>query len=223
MSKQTKFVIAGLLVLALLVVGVGGSIALAQGPAPTTGKTWMDLYWQTLAQKLGTTVEKLQQAMTDARKEAATQGVQQGLLTQAQADRILGNTVPGVIAQAGLEAAAKTLGMSTTDLTNALRTKTLLTLAQEKNVDITKLRTAIADAQKAAIDQLVKDGKLTQTQADQMKANLKPENVDLNRFGWGWGYGGLGMFGPHMFDGKMMPYDGKGVPFSGMPFGRGRR
>lgn len=209
---KTKFVIAGLLVLALLVAGVGGTIALAQGPTPTA-KTWMDLYWQTLAQKLGTTVEKLQQAMTDARKEAATQGVQQGLLTQMQADRILGNTVQGVIAQAGLEAAAKTLGMTTADLTTALRTKTLLTLAQEKKVDIAKLRTAIADAQKAAIDQLVKDGKLTQAQADQMKANLKPENVDLNRFGFG--RGGFGMVGPHMFDGKMMPFDGRGMPFGG--------
>lgn len=218
-----KLVLAGLLSLALLVVSVGGNSVLAQGPAPTTGKTWMDLYWQTLAQKLGTTVEKLQQAIADARQEAATQGVQQGALTQTQAERILGNTVPGVIAQAGLEAAAKTLGMNTADLTNALRTKTLLTLAQEKNVDVAKLRTAIADAQKAAIDQLVKDGKLTQAQADQMKANLKPENVDLNRFWLGWGQGGLGMFGPHPFEGKMMPYEGRGVPFGGMPFGRGRR
>ncbi|MCX7839345.1 MAG: YckD family protein [Anaerolineae bacterium] len=221
MFNKTKLVSAGLLVLALLVIGVGGSIALAQSPTPTTGKTWMDLYWQTLAQKLGTTVEKLQQAMTDARKEAATQGVQQGLLTQDQADRILGRTVPGVIAQAGLDAAAKTLGMSTTDLTNALRTKTLLTLAQEKNVDVTKLRIAIADAQKAAIDQLVKDGKLTQAQADQMKANLKPENVDLNRFGFG--RGGFGMMGPHPFDGRGMPFDGKGMPFDRMPMGPGGR
>jgi uncharacterized protein YidB (DUF937 family) len=210
MFNKTKFIIASLLVLAVLIAGVGGTVALAQGPTPT-GKTWMDLYWQTLAQKLGTTVEKLQQAMTEARKEAATQGVQQGLLTQLQADRITGNTAPNIIAQAGLDAAAKTLGMTSAELTTALRTKTLLTLAQEKNVDIAKLRTAIADAQKAAIDQLVKDGKLTQAQADQMKANLKPENVDLNRFGFGRGVGlGMGMPG-----GKGMPFDGKGMPFGG--------
>jgi uncharacterized protein YidB (DUF937 family) len=208
--NKTKFIIASLLVLALLVFGVGGTVALAQGPTPT-GKTWMDLYWQILAQKLGTTVEKLQQAMTDARKEAATQGVQQGLLTQLQADRITGNTAANIIAQAGLDAAARTLGMTSADLTTALRTKTLLTLAQEKNVDIAKLRTAIADAQKAAIDQLVKDGKLTQAHADQMKANLKPENVDLNRFGFGRGGWGL----PGMPGGKGMPFDGKGMPFGG--------
>jgi len=161
----------------------------------------MELYWQTLAQKLGTTVEKLQQAMKDARKEAATEGVKQGLLTQKQADRITGATVSASIANAGLEAAAKTLGMTTDALTSALRSgKTLLDLAREKNVDVLKLRTAIADAQKAAIDQAVKEGKLTQAQADKLKANLKPENIDLVR-GWhgigqsaGWGFwkGGFG-------------------------------
>jgi len=216
MLGKTKFIVAGVLVVALLAIGVGGAIAFAQGPTPTTPKTWMDLYWQTLAQKLGTTVEKLQQAITDARTEAAKQGVQQGLLTQNQADRITGNTVQGVIAQAGLDAAAKALGMTSADLTTALRTKTLLTLAQEKNVDITKLRTAIADAEKAAIDQLVKDGKLTQAQADQLKANLKPENVDLNRFGFGRGW--FGLRGPGPFGGKGLPFAGKG-----MPFGRGGR
>lgn len=215
MSNKTKFIVAGALVFALLVAGVGGTIALAQGPTPPT-QTWMDLYWQVLAQKLGVTVEKLQQAMTDARKDAATQGVKQGLLTQAEADRILGNIAGATIANAGLDAAAKTLGMSSADLTTALRTKTLLALAQEKNVDVAKLRTAIADAEKAAIDQAVKDGKLTQTQADAMKARLTPENIDLTRpFGFG-GRGGFGGFGsPDGFGGKGVPPDGMGAPAGG--------
>ena len=73
--------------------------------------------------------------------------------------------------------------MSTADLTTALRGKTLLDLAREKNVDVTKLRTAIADAEKAAVDQAVKDGTLrvTQAQAESLKANIKAENVDLTR------------------------------------------
>lgn len=191
MGKSVKWILAGLLVTTLMMAGIGSGIALAQGPTPTPPKTWIDLYWQTLAQKLGTTVEKLQQAMKDARREAATEGVKQGLLTQRQADRITGATVPATIANAGLEAAAKTLGMTTDALTTALRSgKTLLDLAREKNVDVTKLRTAIADAEKAAIDQLVKDGKLTQAQADKLKANLKPENIDLMRNRWGIGVPG---------------------------------
>jgi hypothetical protein len=215
MSNKTKFIVAGALVFALLAAGIGGTIAFAQGPT-TGGTAWADLYLQTLAQKLGTTVEKLQHAMTDARKDAATQGVKQGVLTREQADRILGNTAGATIANAGLDAAAKTLGMTSADLTTALKTKSLLTLAQEKNVDVTKLRTAIADAEKAAIDQAVKDGKLTQAQADAMKANLKPENVDLTRpFGFG-GRGGFGGFaGPDGFGGTGVPFDGMGVPFGG--------
>lgn len=215
MLGKTKFIIAGALVLVLLVAGIGGAIAFAQGPT-TTPKTWADLYWQTLAQKLGTTVEKLQQAMTDARKDAADQGVKQGLLTQAQADRMLGKTASNAIAQAGLDAAAKTLGMTSADLTTALKTKTLLELANEKKVDVAKLRTAIADAQKAAIDQAVKDGTLrvTQAQADAMKANLKPENIDLNRPGFG-GRGGFGFDRFDRFDGKGMPPGGPGTPFGG--------
>jgi hypothetical protein len=150
----------------------------------------MALYQQALAQKLGTTVEKLQQATTDARKEALDQAVKQDMLTQAQADNLSKRTQGRValvsVGTARLDAAAKTLGMSTTDLTTALRGgKTLLTLAREKNVDAAKLRTAIADAEKAAIDQAVKDGKLTQTQADSLKAKIKPENIDLNRNSWG--------------------------------------
>lgn len=191
MGKSVKWILAGLLVTTLMMAGIGSGIALAQGPTPTPPKTWIDLYWQTLAQKLGTTVEKLQQAIKDARQEAATEGVKQGLLTQRQADRITGATVPATIANAGLEAAAKTLGMTTDALTTALRSgKTLLDLAREKNVDVTKLRTAIADAEKAAIDQLVKDGKLTQAQADKLKVNLKPENIDLLRNRWGLGWPG---------------------------------
>ena len=191
MFAKTKWILAGLLVIALLALGVGGSIILAQGPTPTPSKTWMDLYQQSLAQKLGTTVEKLQQATTDARKDALAQAVKQGLLTQAQADRMsqrlpgagmpFSNTVTSVV-NASLDVAAKTLGMSTSDLTTALRGGiTLLDLAREKNVDVTKLRTAIADAEKAALDQAVKDGKMTQAQADTLKANVKPENIDLNR------------------------------------------
>lgn len=216
MSNKTKFIVAGALVFALFVAGVGGTIAFAQGPAPApSGNAWMNLYWQTLAQKLGITVEKLQQAMNDARSEAAKEGVKQGVLTQAQADRMLGGTASATIAQAGLDAAAKALGMSSADLQTALRTKSLLTLAQEKKVDVAALRVAIADAQKAAIDQAVKDGKLTQAQADQMKANLKPENIDLNR-PFFFGMGGRGGFvGPGGFDGKGMPPSGMGAPPSG--------
>ena len=203
MFGKGKFIAAGALVFALLAAGIGGTVVLAQSPTPQSqagAKTLADLFWQSLAQKLGTTVDKLKQAETDAHKDAITQGVTQGLLTQTQADgmlqRLQNGTLDGrfggrgigggpfggasaAIATAELDAAAKALGLTSADLKTALQTKTFLALAQEKSVDVTKLRTVIADAEKAAIDQAVKDGTLSQTQADSLKANIKPENIDL--------------------------------------------
>src|SRR5512142_491672 len=246
MSVKVRFVVMGALLIALLALGVGGSLVLAQGPtttptapsatgAPSTSaKTLTDLFWQAFAQRLGITVDKAKQAETDARKDALTQAVKQGLLTQSQADAALQrgdqfgmfgggrfgnpqNDVYTSIRTAGQDAAAKALGISTSDLTTALQSKTLLTLAQEKNVDVTKLRTAIADAEKAAVDQAVKDSKLTQAQADSLKAGLTPDNIDLNRGGLRGGPSfrqpGRG-FGPGM---NGMGQNGMGpmVPFGG--------
>jgi len=239
MKNKNKFIVAGILVFALLVAGIGGTIAFAQGPTGT-GNALENLYLSSLAQKLGTTVDKLQQAMTSARTDSTAQAVKQGLLTQAQADQIqqreFGRDVQISIAKARLDAAAKTLGMTTTELTTTLKTKTLLQVATEKNVDVAKLRTAIADAEKAAIDQAVKDGKLTQAQADTMKANIKPENIDLNRFllpldgrGGRNGPGGRGvppngMGNPNGFGGQGVAPNGMGAPQGGMPpAGGGRR
>jgi uncharacterized protein YidB (DUF937 family) len=195
------------------------------------------LYWQTLAQRLGLSVDRLQQTIVDARRDAINQAVQQGLLTQAQADRLLQqlqNARPGTvfdgigrgrgvgqlrdvatsIRNAGLDAAARTLGMSTNDLTSALRGgKTLLDVTREKNVDVTRLRTAIADAEKAAVDQAVKDGKLTQAQADSIKATITPENINLNTRS-------LTIPLPRGFNPGLIPDDRDDRRFPGRGFGR---
>jgi polyhydroxyalkanoate synthesis regulator phasin len=253
-----KLVLIGLLVVVLLAAGIGGTLVLAQGPTttptpatptptapatsgtptPSVPKSLSDLYWLALAQRLGISVDKLQQTVVDARKDAINQAVKQGLLTQAQADRLLQqlqNAAPGTvfdnfgrgravgqlrdvatsIRNAGLDAAAKTLGMSTNDLTSALRGgKTLLVVAREKNVDVTKLRTAIADAEKAAVDQAVKDGKLTQAQANSIKTNITPDNIDLNTRSFNVPF--PGGFNPGFFPGQ-----GNRSPFPGRGNGRG--
>ncbi len=262
MFGKFKVVLIGLFVLVLLAAGVGGTLVLAQGPtttptAPAAGttptpsgpatsgtptpsapKSLSDLYWQAFAQRLGIPADKLQQAAVDARKDAINQAVTLGLLTRAQADRLLQqlqNAGPGApfgdfgrgravgqlrevaisVRNAGLDAAAKTLGMSTSALTSALRGgKTLLVLAREKNVDVTKLRTAIADAEKAAVDQAVKDGKLTQAQADSIKAKITPDNIDLNTRSFNVPF-------PGGFNPGSLPGQGNNRPFPGHGNGRG--
>lgn len=113
---------------------------------------------QFLADALGITVEELQAAQQKANDAALAQAVEQGLLTQEQADAIAahqGRFPAGILARFGLKAdidmdalLADALGVTSDELTAARQT-----------------------ARDAALDQAVKDGKLTQEQADQMKAN----------------------------------------------------
>jgi ribosomal protein S20 len=211
MQGKTKIIVAGVLVVALLALGVGGAVVLAQGPTPTPpkgGKAGIgQLYLQALANRLGTTLDKLQQAMSDARKDAIDNAVKQGLITQAQADKMLQRlqnppTPPpgkapfpagkafgaarGFFGPDVLEAVAKVLNMSPADVTSALRSgKTLADLAKSQNVDPSKVQQAIADAEKAALDRAVKDGLMTQAQADALKAKIDPNKIDLSRPRWG--------------------------------------
>jgi hypothetical protein len=196
MFGKTKWILTGLLVIALLTLGVGSSIALAQGPTPPAGgKNWMQLYWDALAKRLGVSVDKLQQTMKDARTDALDQAVKQGLLTQAQADKRKQQSPADRWAglkdrrqafvsfgKNTMDAVAKVLGMSTDDLLKALRGgKTLADLAKEKNVDQAKIKQIIIDAGKAAVDQAVKDSKLTKERADALKAKLDPSKIDLTK------------------------------------------
>ncbi len=78
--------------------------------------------------------------------------------------------------------------------------------AKRLNVTPEKLRDALAAAQDAQIDQAVKDGKLTQKQADAIKAARKQSGRVLGPFGagpgkrfFGPGPGGPGGPGPHGF------------------------
>ncbi len=66
-------------------------------------------------------------------------------------------------------AVAKALGITLDDLNAQLRAgKTIAQIAQSKNIDLTKLHDDVQAAHKALVQQAVKDGKLTQAQADAM-------------------------------------------------------
>ncbi|MFN8485269.1 MAG: hypothetical protein U0768_19705 [Anaerolineae bacterium] len=93
MSKTKLLTLAAsaALLVALFAAIVGPSAAFAQGPAPTptTPTNTMDqTFWQSLANKLGITLDRLQQAVKDAAKEAIANGVQNNRLTQTQADSL---------------------------------------------------------------------------------------------------------------------------------------
>ncbi len=204
------------------------AVAFAQTPTPPTSPTpqsplsaYNQTFWQTLANQLGTTVDKVQQAVRDALKAVVAQALKNGQLTQSQADsansridqqqfnkppfgpypgqRGFGMGHGGFAGGTELNAAAAKLGMTVQDLVTELRSgKTLADVAKEKNVNADDLKSAIISAISAQIDQAVKNGKLTQAQADQLKSNLNSQ-IDLTQpwpnrggfkgFGRGRGFG----------------------------------
>jgi hypothetical protein len=110
--------------------------------------------------------------------------------------------------QAGLDAAAKALGMTTDELSAELwGGRTLADLADKAGVKLADVQKAVQDANLAAmkdsINQAVTDGKITQDQADWLIQGL-----DKGYWG-GKGFGGFG-FGGHR--------GGMGGMFGGMRY-----
>lgn len=102
-----------------------------------------------------------------------------------------------------LDTLAKLLGMTPSDIqTERIQGKSMVQIAEEKGVTEEKLMEAALAARKAQIDQLVKDGKITQAQADymltQMKTRIKAnlERTTVGKPGWAGKRGnGQGMNG----------------------------
>jgi len=227
---MSKLKVAMAVMAAVMALSVS-AVAFAQTPTPPATPTpsqsplsaYNQTFWQTLADKLGTSVDKVQQAIRDALKAVVAQALKDGKLTQSQADtansRIdqqqfnkppfgpfggeghFGMGRGGFAGGAELNAAAAKLGMTVQDLVTELRGgKTLADVAKEKNISADDLKAAIITAISAQIDQAVTNGKLTQAQADQLKSNLNSQ-IDLtqpwpNRGGFkGFGHG-FGFRGP---------------------------
>lgn len=129
------------------------------------GAGWLD-QGTYLADALGITVAELNTARQKAYEAALDQAVEQGLLTQAQADYLKQRGVgPGF----GKMMGTWYLGSSTID-TEAL-------FADALGITVNELRTAQAKALDAALADAVEAGYLTQAQADQIKAQW-----NLNRY-----------------------------------------
>lgn len=121
-----------------------------------------------------------------------------------------------------LEAVAKALKLEPQALIQQLsQGKTLADIATAQSVDQATVKQTIIDAYKAQIDQLLSYGLISQVQADEMKAQLTPDKIDLTR-GWlgGWDMmeGGRrmpGMMGP----GGLMPFGNRNQRNNTVPQG----
>ncbi len=197
MKKWAAIASVGLavMVLAALALPVAASEAVTtpveRWGGPGGGSTY-------LADALGISVDDLQAAEETAHEAAIQQAVDEGLITQAQADAILehsgafgfrGFRIP-FVDMSGIDMdalLADALGVTTDELTAAREAAADATLAQavedgyitQEQADLMQARKALAEylrdtgAYDAAVQQAVADGVITQEQADAILENSR--------------------------------------------------
>jgi len=169
--------------LAIAVVGVGAGFAQQDNGAA-------DTFLSKVAAKLGIGEDKLKTAVDEAYSETIDEQVAAGQLTQDQADRLKerGFDVAPMFAPRGrrfrlggvnlMESAATVLGISADDLMTQLKDgKSLADVAQAQGVSVDKLKTDLLAQVKTALNTLVSDGKITQSQADDVYSRTE-SNID---------------------------------------------
>jgi uncharacterized protein YidB (DUF937 family) len=187
-----------ILAAALLVVGGGGAAIAASQDSSSPGRAFLD----SVAKHLGISSEELDDAIKAAALERVDAALAEGRITQEQADRLKERIESGELPPFGpffgpmggpfehgglpplplfgerLDAAADYLGLTEAELREKLNDgQTLAEIAEAEGKSVDGLKQALVDAAKAKLDQLVRDGELTQEQADAMLERLK-EHVD---------------------------------------------
>lgn len=160
----------------------GGSIGYAvaqQGPnrGPSTqqpGRPANDAFLEALAGKLGVSVERLRQAITEARVEVGA------------GERRPGRPAPlgrlRALVGLNLPVAAQAIGITVEQLRQELPGKSLADVARAYGKNPTDLATALRNAANQRLDQAVTNGRLTAERANEIRARLE-QRVDqpMNR------------------------------------------
>ena len=141
--------------------GLLGEGYLTHGGWGRTGFRGID-YQRLLAGALGITVEELQAAYETARTAAIEQAVEQGLITRERADEML---VWGGLGRKGFGFFG--FGRGRKGIPGGAIDEEAL-LAKALDITVAELRAAREVANQAAIEQAVKEGIITQEQADKM-------------------------------------------------------
>lgn len=207
----TAALVAGLLLGIVLGPSLRGLSASAQTPTPVPSQapaqtqpaarsnTLFNTFLDQLAATLNIQRSALDSAITSAGNSTADAAVQQGTLTQAQADALKARVQAGELAalwggrgkhgggprvagvqQAMLDAAARTLTLTTDELVTQLRSgQTVAQLAQAHNTTEQAVIDAALAAAKTQLDQAVANSTLTQAQADTIYAELQQRGAQL--------------------------------------------
>lgn len=210
MSRRIKVLVAAG-VLVLLVSGFFATMTFAAdtpGEAADTPQALVQQFFDKLASKLGISSNEVKEAFTSTEKEMIDEQVQQGKLTQEQADQMKqridegdgffplgGMHRGGGFGRMGCPGANLTdlstfFGITTEQLQTELQAgKTLAQVAEEHGKTADQLKTYLHDQMKAQLDQSVKDGKITQQQDDDYLSQFdqKIDSMINGQFNWGRG------------------------------------
>ena len=158
-------------------------------------------YLNRVAANLGVSPQQLQDALNKTRVEQINQAVAEGMLSQDQANQMIqritsgqapagfgpgfggpghgpkpgGPGSPGARAamRGGMMGAARALGITPEQLRQELQAgKTLVQVAQERNVTRDELKDRLRAQQQQRLDQAVQQGRMTREQADQVLARF---------------------------------------------------
>jgi Arc/MetJ-type ribon-helix-helix transcriptional regulator len=195
MRFRSRRVIA-IAVAALVVVAGGGAAIAASQSSSNPAQSFLD----SVAKHLGISSQKLEDATKAAAIDQVDAALEEGKITKAQADELkarinsgdyppfFGPFFPGHFHHGPgphmfgekLSTAADYLGLTEAQLRTKLADgQSLADVAKAQDKSVDGLKQAILDASKKKLDQLVKDGELTQTQADEMLSRLKSHIDDL--------------------------------------------
>ena len=189
MTRRKKLTFAaGAAGVALLVAGLGaaGAVAASRVLSPSEeSKAVID----DAASQLGIEPSALSDALKQALKNRVDEAVEAGRLTREQADelkaRIDADEYPLLFGHGGpgfgcrhvhvevLSTAASYLGLTEAELRDELQDKTLAEIAKSKGKSVEGLVQQLVATQTKRIDDAVADGRLTDEQATELKADLQ--------------------------------------------------
>ncbi len=207
-----RIALAGLII-ALVAGGVIATTTLVKAQAGTTGNTSptiggpKGLFDQFLAEELGITVERLEEARAKAAKRVLDQALADGKITQEQYDRMV--TMQALRAYLDPQAIlAEALGVSAEELP----TKTVREWMDEKGLDRDTLKARLDEVLQAKLDQAVADGVVTQEQIDALGEDFLLRGLER-----GLMFGGRGRGGMPGFPGRGRGRGGEMPGFPGCP------
>jgi polyhydroxyalkanoate synthesis regulator phasin len=183
----------------LAVAGGGAAIAASQTDSPSLS------FFDSVAKHLGISPEELEDATKAAAVDQVDQALEEGRITEEQADELkaridadefplLGG--PGMLGRGVhggpgfghfghfghfelLETAASYLGLTEAELREALEDKTLAEIAEEQGKTASGLVQELVATQTKRIDEAVADGRITEEQATELKAELSERMQEL--------------------------------------------